>query len=216
MSQLWSYFAGNAGQIGSWAVTTVWLAVVPLIVGIAVAIPLGWVAYRYRWVARPLVPAARVLYTIPSLVMFLILPGILGTKILDPTNVGVALALYTLALLVPAVVDGFASVSADLLAAAAAMGESGWQRFWSVHLPMSLPVLGAGIRVAAVSNVSLISIASLIGTAQLGQLFITGTNLSNLAPIVLGLIFFIALALILDGAIVTGTRMGTPWRRAHA
>lgn len=213
MTELWTFLVNNREQVVDWTGPTIELAVIPLLVGIALALPLGWLSYRFRWVAAPLLPVARILYTIPSLVMFLVLPGILGTKILDPVNVGVALTLYTLALLVPTAAEAFRSVPSALLSSASAMGQSTSQRLVSVHLPMALPVLGAGIRVAAVSNVALISVASVIGTAQLGQLFITGSNLGILAAIVWGIVFFLALALILDLVIVLATRLATPWTR---
>ncbi len=114
---------------------------------------------------------AGIIYTIPSLVLFLVMPGVLGTGILDPVNVAVALTLYTVALLVRVVADGLSSVSAETLAAATAMGFTGWQRLIKVQLPLAVPVIGAGLRVAAVSNVSLVSVASVIGVTQLGQLF---------------------------------------------
>jgi osmoprotectant transport system permease protein len=210
------YFTDNIDQIGQWTGATILLAVLPLALGLVISVPAGWLAFRHRGVNATLLPAAKVLYTIPSLVLFLFLPGILGTRILDPINVGVALTLYTMALLIPAAADGLRSVSSELLGAASAMGQSGWQRFWSVQLPISIPVLSASVRVAAVSNVALISVASVIGTAQLGQLFVVGNNLGNLAPIILGLILFIALALILDAVVVLSTRALTPWLRKGA
>jgi len=213
MIELWAYLVTNIAQIGQWTAATVLLAVVPLAIGIALSIPIGWVVARYRAAAVPIVPVAKVLYTVPSLVMFLVLPGILGTRILDPINVGAALVLYTLALLVPAAADAFRSVPAELLDAGAAMGQSGWQRFWALQLPLSIPVLTASVRVAAVSNVALISVASVIGVAQLGQLFVVGNNLGNLSPIVLGLIAFILLALLLDAALLLASRRLTPWQR---
>lgn len=216
MNELWSYLANNGDQLAAWTWPTVWLAVVPLAAGVAIALPVGWLAFRRRWIAGPIVPVTRILYTVPSVVMFLVLPDLLGTRILDPLNVAVALTLYTLALMIPTVVDGFASVPGAILDAATAMGQSPLQRLRAVQLPLALPVISAGTRVAAVSNVSLISVASIIGTAQLGQLFISGANLGSLAAIVLGLIVFLLLALALDAVILLITRLLTPWRTAAA
>ena len=213
MTALWTYLVTNLAQIAEWTAATVVLAVVPLVAGIVVSLPIGWLVARYRGVAIPVAPAAKVLYTIPSLVMFLVLPGILGTRILDPVNVAVALVLYTLALLIPAAADAFRNVPDELLDAGSAMGQSAWQRFWSLQLPLSIPVFTASVRVAAVSNVALISVASVIGVSQLGQLFVIGNNLGNLSPIVLGLIAFIALALLLDAALLLASRALTPWQR---
>jgi osmoprotectant transport system permease protein len=214
MSALWHYFLSNRQQVQGWTVTTIWLAAVPLAAGLALALPVGWAASRFRWTYPPLVSLAGALYTIPSLVVFLVLPGILGTTILATVNVAVALTIYTFALLVRAIADGLSAVPADTLAAGTAMGYTGRQRLLRVQLPIAVPVIGAGLRVAAVSNLSLVSVASIIGTSQLGQLFITGSNLAILAPIVLGLICFVVLALCFDLLILAAIRVLAPWRRA--
>jgi osmoprotectant transport system permease protein len=210
------YVNDHSTEIIDWAETTLWLAALPLVIGVLIAFPFGWLASRYKWTYPPLVSGAGILYTIPSLVLFLVLPGILGTGILDAANVAVALTIYTFALLVRIIADGLSSVSQDTLSAASAMGYTPRQRFFGVQLPISVPVIGAGVRVASVSNVSLISVASVIGTSQLGQLFTEGFNNGTLVPVVLGLIFFIVLALLFDLLILLGIRLLTPWRRAVA
>ena len=174
----------------------------PLLVGLVIALPIGWFASRYRWTYPPVVWSAGILYTIPSLVLFLVLPGILGTTILDPINVAVALTVYTVALLVRVVADGLTSVSTDTLSAAVRDGLHRPAATVRVQLPIAVPVIGAGVRVAAVSNVSLVSVASIIGVPQLGQLFVAGNNNNSVTPIILGLIVFIALALVFDALIV--------------
>jgi osmoprotectant transport system permease protein len=216
MTAVWRYFTDHHSDILGWLWTTVWLAVVPIVVGLLIALPLGWVCNRYRWTYPPITSAAGILYTIPSLVLFIVLPGILGTRILDPINVAVALTIYTLALLVRVVADGLNSVSADTLSAASAMGYTGRQRLFAVQLPIAVPVIGAGVRVAAVSNVSLISVASIIGVSQLGQLFIAGNVSYQIPPIALGLIMFFVLAFLFDLIILLIIRVLTPWQRAAA
>lgn len=214
MISAWDYFVNHRHDIYDWTLTTVWLAALPLALGLVVALPVGWLASRYRWTYPPIVSGAGLLYTIPSLVLFLVLPGILGTKILAPVNVAVGLTVYTFALLVRVVADGLSSVSGATLDAASAMGYTNRQRLFAVQLPVAVPVIGAGLRVAAVSNVSLISIASIIGVTQLGQLFVTGNTESSTPPTVVGLILFILLALIFDVLILVGIRLLTPWQRA--
>ena len=214
MSAVWHYFLNHRQDIMGWTWTTIWLAAVPVALGLVIALPIGWVASRYRWSYPPLVSGAGILYTIPSLVMFLVLPGIIGLKILDPKNVAVALTIYTVALLVRVVSDGLSSVSRETLDSAAAMGYTTRQQFFAVQLPVAVPVIGAGLRVAAVSNVSLVSVASIIGVAQLGQLFIAGDNNTSVPPIVLGLIMFVLLALVFDLLILLAIRLLTPWQRA--
>ena len=158
MGEVWTYFTDHHSDIMSWLWTTVWLAGVPLLIGLALALPIGWVASRYRWTYPPITSLAGLLYTIPSLVLFLVLPGVLGTGILSPINVAVALTIYTIALLVRTVADGLDSVSPTRMAAASAMGYTDRQRLFAVQLPLAVPVIGAGLRVAAVSNVSLVSV----------------------------------------------------------
>lgn len=213
---VWTYFRDHQSDVLSWTWTTIWLAALPLVAGLIIAMPLGWLASRYRWTYPPVVTVAGLLYTIPSLVLFMILPGILGTQILSPINVAVALSVYTVALLVRVVADGLSSVSDITLSAASAMGYTNRQRLLAVQLPIAVPVIGAGLRVAAVSNVSLVSVASLLGVAQLGTLFTDGSQQNSLTPILLGLILIIALALIFDGVILLGIRLLTPWQRAAA
>ena len=214
MDDLWTYARDHQSDLLHWTWTTVWLAGLPLLIGLLIALPFGWLANRHRWTYPPLVSAAGVLYTIPSLVLFVTLPGIIGTKILNPVNVAVALTIYTVALLVRVVADGLASVPPETFAAASAMGYTSGQRLIAVELPIAVPVIGAGLRVAAVSNVSLVSVASIIGVPQLGQLFIDGNQRGVLTPILLGLILIIVLALVFDAVILLGVRVLTPWARA--
>ena len=110
--------------------------------------------------------------------------------------------------------DGLASVPEATSAAASATGHTAWQALMRVQLPLAVTVIGAGLRVAAVSNVSLVSVASVIGTSQLGQLFLTGNSTGAVPPIVLGLICFAGIALAFDLTVVGLTRFLTPWRPA--
>ena len=153
--------------------------------------PIGWFASRFRKAYPPIVSVGGLVYTIPSIVIFLALPGIIGTGILDPVNVAVALTLYCIALLVRAVADGLRSVDRGVLDAASAMGYSRRQRFVAVELPLAVPAIGSGLRVTAVSNVSLIAVASTLGVSQLGSLFTVGNTTGDTAPIWLGLILFV-------------------------
>ncbi|MFN2494945.1 MAG: ABC transporter permease [Pseudonocardiaceae bacterium] len=190
------------------------LAVLPLLIGVAAAVPLGWAAQRVRWLRAVVLGSASVLYTVPSLALFVIMPGILGTRILDETNVVVALALYTFALLVRPVVDALDAVPAHVVAAATAMGYRPARRFVAVELPVAVPVLAAGVRVASVSNISLVSVGALIGTGGLGQLFTEGFQTRYLAPIVIGIVLTAVLAAAMDLLLVWLRRLGTPWLRA--
>jgi osmoprotectant transport system permease protein len=124
------------------------------------------------------------------------------------------MTIYTVALLTRTVADALASVPDDVIAAARAMGFGALRRFFTVDLPLAVPVIGAGLRVAVVSNVSIVSVAALIGVPQLGSLFTDGFQRDFLDPIVAGVIGCVLLALIFDLAIVLAVRLLTPWTRA--
>lgn len=191
-----------------------WLAGIPLLLGLLISLPLGWFAVQRRWLFPPLVLGTGLLYTIPSLALFVLLPGILGTQILDPVNVIVAMTIYTVALLTRSVADGLSSVPEHVRQAATAMGYGPVRRFLSVELPMAVPVLSAGLRVVAVSNVSMVSVAALIGVSQLGMLFTDGFSRSDMGTLVVGVLACVLLALVFDLIILALTRVLTPWQRA--
>ncbi len=209
-----TYFDQHRSEILTWLGYHAWLSALPVVLGLLISLPLGWLATRNRWLYPPLVGAAGLLYTIPSIALFVVLPDMLGTKVLDPINVAVALTIYTVALLVRVVADGLSAVPDEVAQAATAMGYRRFQRLISVELPIAVPVIAAGLRVAAVSNVSLVAVAATIGVPELGQLFTTGFQLSYFTPIIIGIVLCVALALVFDTVIVTTTRLLTPWRRA--
>ena len=207
------WFLGHLDQLGQLMLNHAILAVIPLVIGLVLAIPLGWLAKRHRVLYTPLIVGTGLLYTIPSLALFILMPLVLGTGILDPVNVVVALTIYTVALLVRTVADGLGSVPEVVNQSATAMGYKRGRRFVSVELPLAVPVISAGLRVAAVSNVSIVSVAALIGVSQLGSLFTDGFNRAFLEPIIVGVIACVLLALAFDGAILGLTRLATPWLR---
>ncbi|MGB7448057.1 MAG: ABC transporter permease [Ornithinimicrobium sp.] len=192
----------------------IYLAGLPLVIGLLLAIPLGWLSLRRKWLYGPVIASTGLLYTIPSLALFILLPGILGTRILDPVNVVVAMTLYTIALLTRTVADGLSSVPETVRQAATAMGFSTLRRLLKVELPLAVPVIAAGLRVAAVSNVSIVSVAALVGVQQLGILFTDGFNRNAMGPIVVGVLACLFLALLFDAIILGVTALLTPWQRA--
>ncbi len=211
--EVWDYFQNNQSDVLHWLWNNAWLAGVPLVVGFLLALPLGYFASRYRWIYPPTVTATGLLYTIPSLALFILLPGVLHTKILDPLNVAVALTIYTVALLVRVVADALNAVPEEARSTATAMGYTPRQLLLGIELPLAVPVISAGLRVAAVSNVSLVSVAAIIGVPQLGQLFTAGFQTFSNAPILLGLILVILLAFAFDAVILLIARALTPWQR---
>jgi osmoprotectant transport system permease protein len=190
------------------------LAGVPLVLGLLLALPLGWLARSRSWLYAPLVVGTGLLYTIPSLALFILMPLFLRTTILDPLNVVVAMTVYTLALLTRTVADALAAVPSSVTAAATAMGLAPLRRLTTVELPLAVPVISAGLRVAAVSNVSIVSVAAVIGVSQLGSLFTDGFQRDFVDPIVTGLVACVVLALVFDAVILGATRLATPWQRA--
>lgn len=202
------------GRVGTLFGQHVWLSVTPTVLGLILALPLGWLAQRYRWLYPPMIAGTGLLYTIPSLALFIVLPLIIGTGILDPLNVVVALTLYSLALLVRTVADGLAAVPVESKLAAVAMGYRPVRLFLSVELPIALPPIAAGLRVASVANVAMVTVAATIGVPQLGILFTDGFGSQNLVPVAVGMAGCVLLAIALDLVIITANRVLTPWRKA--
>lgn len=208
------WFTSNFEEIVQALTRHIVLSIIPVLVGLVLAIPLGWLARQYRWLYAPMIGVTGLLYTIPSLALFVISPVIFGFGIIDPRNVIAALSVYSVALLVRTVADGLGAVPEDVRQAATAMGYRPFRRFVSVELPVAVPFVAAGVRVAVVSNVSMVSVASLVGVPQLGGLFIDGFQRDFAPPLITGLVVCVALALVLDAIVLVGTRILTPWRRA--
>jgi osmoprotectant transport system permease protein len=212
---IWSWIPANADRILALVVEHLRLALIPVLVGLVLSVPLGWLANRYRAARAVLVPAAGVLYTIPSLTLFVVLPGILGTRILSEINIIVALTIYTVALLVRTIADALAAVPGLVVAAATAMGYRPARRFLDIELPLAVPVLIAGLRVATVSSISLVSVGALIGVGGLGEFFTEGFQLQFPTEIITGVGLIVLLALAGDAVLLVLGRVLTPWSR-HA
>ncbi|MHB1173475.1 MAG: ABC transporter permease [Lacisediminihabitans sp.] len=189
------------------------LSVIPVVVGFILSIPLGWLASRYRIARSILLSVGGILYTIPSLALFITLPIVLGTGILDPANVVVALSIYAVAIMVRSGADAFASVPAEVQDSATAIGFSPLQRFLSVDLPLAGPVLLAGVRVVSVSTVSLVTVGSVIGVSTLGNLFLDGFQRFFFEEIITGIVAVLVVAIVFDGALAALGRLAMPWNR---
>jgi osmoprotectant transport system permease protein len=220
-SSPWHFFGSfrdHRSEDLGWLWTHAWLSVVPVMIGLLIALPLGWLSRRYGWLYPPMMSITGLLYTIPSIALFVLVPPLLGLSSLDPLQVPIALTVYSVALLVRVVADGLASVPDDVNQAATAIGYTRARRLFKVELPVAVPVIAAGLRVATVSNVILVAFAGTIGMSNLGQLFQIGKDLSTptayYPPIVLGIVLCVLLALVLDSIILILTRLATPWRRA--
>lgn len=207
MSWAWD----NREMILDLALTHAWLSAVPLVLGFAIALPIGWYASRHRRLRGPLLSTGSILYSIPSLPLFVILPGIIGTGFLSPLNVVVALTIYATAIMVRSSADAFSSVSAPVLDAATATGYSSRQRGLAVELPLAGPVLLAGLRVISVSTVSLVSVGAIIGVSSLGSLFTDGYRRDFTTEILVGVVGIVLLALVFDALLVLTGRILMPW-----
>ncbi|WP_103380009.1 ABC transporter permease [Pseudonocardia dioxanivorans] len=209
-----NWVSQNLGFIAGLLSDHIVFSLVPVVIGLVLAIPLGWLANRAGVGRTVVVNLAGLLYTIPSLALFVFLPVVLGTGILDPVNVIVALTVYSLALLVRTVADALEAVPPVLVDAATAMGYTPVRRFLAVELPVSVPVILAGVRVAAVSSISLVTVGSVIGFGGLGQMFTDGFQRDITAEVVAGIVLVVALALVVDGLLLLVGRLLTPWDRA--
>ena len=200
----------------AWALTVVHLrlSLVPVLIGLAIAVPLGVLVQRAPIPRRLTTATASVVFTIPSLALFVALPMIIGTRILDEANVIVALTAYTAALLVRAVLEALDAVPAQVRDAATAVGYPTIKRMLKVELPLSIPVLIAGLRVVVVTNIAMVSVGSVIGIGGLGTWFTEGYQTDKSDQIVAGVIALFVLAIVIDALIVLAGRLATPWERA--
>lgn len=190
-----------------------YLALVPVVIGFVLAIPLGWLATKSSVLRAIVFYSFGFVYSIPSLALLVVMPAIIATRILDPINLIIALTIYAAALLVRSVVDALTSVPWEVRTAAIAMGYRPLRRFFAVELPMSIPVLIAGLRVAAVSSISLVSVGVLVGIGGLGTFFDNGFHLNFVGEIVVGVLASLVLALVTDLVLVLIGRLTTPWTR---
>lgn len=202
--------------VGQLLVDHLLLSVPPILLSLLISVPLGRLAAASpRW-RTPLLTGTGLLYAIPSLPLFIVLPAITGFALRSPAIIITALTLYGCALLVRGAADAFASVPADVRLAAQATGHSRWAMFWGVELPLAGPVLLASLRVVAVSTVSLVTVGAVIGISSLGTLFTDGFQRGIEASILTGIVLTAAVAFALDGLCVLVGRIAMPWRRAVA
>jgi osmoprotectant transport system permease protein len=207
----WDWLSRNIDVVLSDLWQHIEITVAALALGAAIAFPVGLIAYRWRRSYPPILAITQVLYTIPSLALFVLLINAFGLGT-EPVIIG--LAIYSLVILVRNLVEGLRGVPPEVTDAATAMGYKETKRLFAVELPLALPAIVAGMRVATVSTISLVSVGALIGTGGLGQLFIHGFQIDNPIEIWTGILLTVVLALVADLLIVGGGRVLTPWTRA--
>jgi osmoprotectant transport system permease protein len=200
----------------AWALTVIHLrlSLIPILFGLLIAVPVGAIVQRTKTIRRLTTVTASIVFTIPSLALFVALPLIIPTRILDEANVIVALTLYTTALLVRAVPEALDAVSAQVRDAATAVGYRPLVRMLKVELPLAIPVLTAGLRVVAVTNISMVAVGSVIGIGGLGTWFTEGYQADKSDQIIAGIIAIFVLAIVIDTLIMFAGWLATPWVRA--
>ncbi len=202
----------------AWALTVIHLrlSLIPVVIGLLIALPLGALVHRTTALRRLTTVTASIIFTIPSLALFVVLPLLIPTRILDEANVIVALTLYTVALLVRAIPEALDAVPGAVLDAATAVGYHRLGRMLKVELPLAIPVLTANLRVVAVTNISMVSVGSVIGIGGLGTWFTEGYQADKSDQIIAGIIAIFILAIVVDLLIMVAGRLAAPWARARA
>ncbi|MEV0801355.1 ABC transporter permease [Kribbella sp. NPDC050281] len=211
-----TWIGDNLGLIWEQLREHIYLSIVPVILGLLISVPLGYIAVRFNWLANPLIAFGGVLYSLPSIALFIVIPAILGTKVLSTVNIIIALTIYTVSLLIRNVIDGLRSVPVEVRQSAVAVGYSPLHRLIAIDLPIAVPVIFAGLRVVTVANISMVSIGAVIGIGGLGELFTLGFQKDFLTPVVVGVVLSLLLALVADVVLVTSQRLLTPWARITA
>jgi osmoprotectant transport system permease protein len=168
------------------------LAMIALVIALVIALPLGWLLARVKWLRGPVLGVLGVIYTIPSLSLFVLLIPLLG---LGPRTAIVALVAYAQIVLVRNVLIGLTGIDPAIVEAAKGMGMNSWQRFSRVEFPLALPLILAGTRVATLSIIGIGTVAAFINGGGLGRLLFDGVTTGNRGKIVAGSIAITVLAL---------------------
>lgn len=208
-----TWVLANLGLIADRLLAHVAQAGIPIVAAFVLALPLAQLSLRWGPARSTVSVASGLLYAIPSLPLFIMLPLVLGTSVRSPVNIVVALTLYGLALMVPGAQQALRAVPAAARDCAEAQGFSPMHRWWAVDLPLAGPALLANLRVVAVSTISLVTVGGVLGVESLGLLFTDGFQRGIIAEIVSGIVLTVALALAVDLLLVTLGRLVMPWTR---
>ena len=206
----WEWLGDNADEILARLWEHLELTAIAVAIGMLISLPVGIYAYRHRRSYIPITGFTGVLYTIPSLALFGFLVPYTG---LSTTTAEIGLVSYTLLILIRNVVAGLDGVPADVKEAARGMGYSRRQMLWRVELPLSLPVVIAGMRLATVTTIGLVTITALIGKGGLGYFIVAGLRNFHSAPSFWGAVLSLALAIAADRLLLLAEKALTPWSR---
>jgi osmoprotectant transport system permease protein len=207
----WSWIADHTDDMTVRTVKHIIFTGIAVGLGFAISLVLSLVIIRYRWTYGPITGVAGLLYTIPSLALFGLLIPITGFTV---TTAEIALVSYTLLILIRNTVAGLDGVPSDVREAAVGMGFSPMQVLVKVDLPLALPVIVAGLRVATVTTIGLVTVTALIGMENLGTFITDGLQRLFITPVLVGAVLSIALAVAADIALLGVQRLVAPWTRA--
>jgi osmoprotectant transport system permease protein len=208
----WSWIGDHLDEIRAQGLEHLRLTALTIVIGFAISLPLAIVAHRHRRLYPPLTWVTGILYTIPSLALFATLVPITG---LTQTTAMIGLVSYTLLIFIRNIVAGLDGVPEDAKEAARGMGYTPRQILWRVELPLALPVIVAGIRIAAVTTVGLVTITALIGLGGFGLFILQGLQLFFSTVTIVGVVLSVALALAVDAVLLGAERLLSPWSRAE-
>jgi osmoprotectant transport system permease protein len=207
---LWSWTFDHLPDIGRRVEEHLILTGLAVGIGFAIAFILSLAIRKLPVLYSPVTWVTGIMYSIPSLALFALLVPFTGLSILTAE---IGLVSYTLLILVRNIVSGFRSVPPDVRESAVGMGYSQWQMLWRIELPLAMSVIIAGVRVALITTIGLVTVTGVIGQGGLGALILQGIQQFFATPLVIGAVLSIALAVILDGVLVLVQRTVTPWTR---
>ncbi|MDO4259916.1 MAG: ABC transporter permease subunit [Actinomycetaceae bacterium] len=203
----------NLSWLAELVATHLALALPAIVLSLLVSIPLARFALARPTFGHPLLAGLALLYAIPSLPLLIIVPVVLGTGLRSPLNMVLVLSLYGVAILVGSCARAFEAVPHSVAESARAMGMGSLRRFFSVELPLAIPIIMSGLRVVAASTISLVTVGAVVGVQSLGTLFTDGFQRGIIEEVLTGVVATVALAFLIDLAIVGITRLATPWRK---
>ena len=204
------YLQDRQSELVDATVEHIWITVVSVLLGVVIAFPLALIARRLPRLESTILGVSTGIYTIPSLALFPLLVPFTG---LSATTVVIGLALYALTILVRAILEGLRAVPDEVRESATGLGYGATKLLFRVELPLALPVIMAGLRVAAVSTVALTTVGSLVAYGGLGNLIKDGVNTNFRAELLAAAVLCVVLAVVLDVVIVLLQRVLTPWTR---
>ena len=206
----WDWVGSHLDDIAELLGEHVILTVLPVAIGLAISLPLAIAVAGRPRLSTALLSVTSALYTIPSLAFFVLLLPFTG---LSRTTAVIALTVYTLVILARNTLTGLTGVPRDVTEAAEAMGYRRGARLLRVELPLALPVIMAGVRIATVTTIGLVTVSAFIGQGGLGRLFLDGFRRNFLTPVVVGFVLSMVLAVLADLLLLGAQRLATPWAR---